>query len=241
MIRLRNLDKGSAKFNNAMIAGTSANPWSASADSPMLDLQNIFYSLTTGWTGIRMTVKQGTTAQASGTNYCARFRAENAVLTSIGTLVGLNAQAANTLDSASLVVLGASIEALAKGKNASEVRALDVIADNTEGTGTVTTMHGVRVRVIGAGTVTNGPWGVHIFDDAGTASAAAKPLKAFVYLEGNVTSFCAIDATAADLRGAAQYSITLTSKDNVLFYYKDFDGTAHAVVASDGDALAIRS
>ena len=35
--------------------------------------------------------------------------------------------------------------------------------------------------------------------------------------------------------------VTLTAGDIVLFRYKDKDGTPHCVVATDGDALAVRS
>lgn len=242
MIRLRNLDKGSGKFNGALIRGTSANPFDSS-ENPLLDLRELYSALTTGWTGIRMAMAQGTTAQASGTNYVARFRGENRVDTSIGTIVAGDFIVKNYNDAASLALLALSVEVDANGKNALSARAAEFISGNGPGVGTVSTLLGLRVRVVGAGTVTNGPWGLQIVDDSPSASAAQLPLKAFIRLEYSsaVDSYCAIDATAASLRGAALYSVTLTAKDNVLFYYKDFDGTAHAVVASDGDALAVRT
>jgi hypothetical protein len=36
-------------------------------------------------------------------------------------------------------------------------------------------------------------------------------------------------------------NVALTTGDVVLFQYKDKDGTPHCVVATDGDALAIRT
>lgn len=245
MIRLRNLHLGSGNFNGALIRGTSDIPFALSADSPMVDLQNIFWSLTTGWTGIRMTLKQGTTAQASGTNYVARFRGENSVNTSIGTLVGLNAQVANNNDSASLVIAGAVVEAFGKGKNASAIRGLMVEIDNQAGTGTITDMVGQRLKVGGAGTITNGPWGLQIINDSESAAASQVPLAAGIKLESAVvTTVLGAFADLTDCRlnnSTGKYSITLTANDNVLFYYKDKDGTAHAVVAADNDTLALRT
>lgn len=148
MIRLRNLDVGSGRFNGSRLVGTAANPFAVSTDSPMLDMQDINWSMTTGWTGIRMTLKQITTAQASGTNYVARFRAENNVNTSIGTLVGLDVNATNNNTSASLVAIGLAAAVGMKGLNLSDARGIDVVMDNTTGTGTISTMQGIRKSVV---------------------------------------------------------------------------------------------
>lgn len=245
MIRLRNLDVGSSRFNGARLVGTAANPFAVSSDSPMLDLQDINWSMTTGWTGIRMTLKQITTAQASGTNYVARFRGENNVDTSIGTLVGLDVNATNNNTSASLVAIGLFAAVGMKGKNLSDARGIDVLMDNTTGTGTISTMQGIRIRMIGAGTVTNGPWAIRIINDAASALASPLQLQALIKFEnasGNAASECFADLTGGRVnRTTGLYSVSLTADDNVLFYYKDKDGTAHAVVASDGDALALRT
>lgn len=245
MIRLRNLDVGSGKFNGSRVRGILANPFGVSTDSPMLDLQDINWSMTTGWTGIRMTMAQRDVAQASGTNFTARFRAENRVDTSIGTLCALECYAQNRNTSASLAVMGFSATADARGVSASLIRGVEIIAANTEGTGTLTTMVGARIRVVGAGTITNGPWGLQIVNDAASALASPVQLQAFVICEnasGTAASECFADLTLARVnRTTGLYSVSLTADDNVLFYYKDKDGTAHAVVATDGDALALRT
>ena len=198
-------------------------------------------SLAGGARTMDVTCKQ-TANVLTGTNTALRASAENGVASMTGAVQGFDARAANREDSSGGTLMGATIQALAKGKTIGTIRACEIISDNTEGTGTLTTQVGIRLRVIGAGTVTNGPWGLQIVNDSESALAAAKPLKAFIRLEttAGATQSCAIDATEADLRGAALFSVSLTAKDNVLFYYKDFDDTAHAVVATDGDALASR-
>ena len=199
-------------------------------------------SLAGGSRTMDVTCKQ-TANVLTGTNTALRGSAENGVASMTGTVVGVNASAANREDSSSGTIMGASLEALAKGKTTGTVRGVEIISDNTEGTGTLTTQVGARVRVIGAGTVTNGPWGVQIVNDSESALAAAKPLKAFIRCESatvTTVNSCLIDATDCRITGAALFSVSLTAKDNVLIYYKDFDGTAHAVVANDSDALAIR-
>ncbi len=211
-----------------------ANPW--------IHLNDATRSLAGGGRTMDVTSKQ-TTNILTGTNTALRGNSENRVASMTGAVVGVNARGANREDSSSGTVMGASLEALAKGKTIGTIRGVEIICDNTEGTGTLTTQVGARVRIIGAGTVTNGPWGVQIVNDSESALAAAKPLKAFIRLEttAGATQSCAIDATEADLRGAALFGVSLTAKDNVLFYYDDFDGTAHAIVATDGDALAVRT
>lgn len=203
-----------------------------------------------GWTGsfIRYIHQpfEGTAGSAmTGDSNGLRIRVENAVASMTGQLRALQAQAANNAASASGSLQAANLEALGKGNNLGTLRGVEIIADNTEGTGTITTMVGARIRVIGGGTVTNGPWGLQIVNDSESASASPQPLDAFVRCESAVaTTVCGsvIDVTSARINNTTgQYSITLTADDNVLFYYKDKDGTAHAVVASDADTLAIRS
>jgi hypothetical protein len=185
-----------------------------------------------------------TTNVLTGTNEAIRGRAENGVASMTGTIHGGIFVAANREDSSGGTMMALSAECMAKGKTIGTIRGAEIVVDNAAGTGTLTRMIGLRVRVIGAAaTMTNGPWGVQIVNDSETALANAKPLKAFIRMEttAGAVQNCAIDATEADLRGAALFSVSLTAKDNVLFYYKDFDDTAHAVVATDGDALALRT
>lgn len=179
----------------------------------------------------------------TGTNTALRGTCENKVASMTGTVVGINGRAANREDSSSGTVMGGSLEALAKGKTINNLRGVEIISDNTEGTGTLTTQVGARVRVIGAGTVTNGPWGLQIVNDSESALAAAKPLKAFIRCQSatvTTVNSCIIDATDCRLNAAALFSVSLSSDDNVLIYYKDKDGTAHALVAADNDTLAVR-
>lgn len=188
---------------------------------------------------------EGTAGTAmTGDSQGLRVRVENSVASMTGQLRAIQMQAKNNNDSASGSMQAYTAETLCNGKNLSVARGNEIICDNTAGTGTITTMVGSRIRVIGAGTVTNGPWGLQIVNDSESASASAKPLKAFIRCESAVATTvnsCVIDATESRINGTALYSVTLTADDNVLFYYKDKDGTAHAVVASDADALAIRT
>lgn len=203
-----------------------------------------------GWTGafIRYThaAFEGTAGTAlTGDATGLRVRVENDVASMTGKVRAIQAQATNDAASASGTVQALDIESLAKGNNLGTLRGSEIVADNSEGTGTITTMVGLRVGVVGAGTVTNGPWGIQIINRSEDAQASAQPLDAFIRCESAVTTtVCGgvIDVTDARINNSTgQYSITLTADDNVLFYYKDKDGTAHAVVASDADALAIRS
>lgn len=171
-------------------------------------------------------------------------RAENNVASMTGAIRGVSGSVRNRQASSGGTASGGYIEAIAGGVTLGTLRGAEIISDNTEGTGTITTMVGLRVRVIGAGTVTNGPWGLQIVNDAATAQAAPQELKAFIRCESSVVTrvaSCIIDATDTRINGAALFSVTLTADDNVLFYYKDKDGTAHAVVAADADTLAIRT
>jgi hypothetical protein len=179
----------------------------------------------------------------TGTNTALRASAENGVASMTGTVQGFDARAANREDSSSGQIQGATIQALAKGKTIGKIYGVEIISDNTEGTGTLTTQAGARIRLIGAGTVTNGPWVLQLVNDSESALAAAKPTKAFIRCESAVATTvnsCIIDATATRLNAAALFSVSLTGDDNVLIYYKDKDGTAHAVVADNSDALQIR-
>jgi len=203
-----------------------------------------------GWTqcfirAVHQPYRDESGAAMTGDSQALRVRAENGVASMTGQLRGAQIQAANNFDSASGSLQAATLEALAKGKNISVIRGVEIISDNTEGTGTLTTQVGARVRVIGAGTVTNGPWGLQIVNDSESAAAAAKVLKAFIRCESAVTTtVCGsvIDCTNVRINNSTgQYSISLTADDNVICYYKDKDGTAHALVASDADAVAIRS
>jgi len=203
-----------------------------------------------GWTqcfvrAVHQAYRGESGAALTGDSQAFRVRAENSVASMTAQLRGAQIQVANNAASASGTIAAASLEALGKGFNLSVLRGVEIIADNTEGTGTISTMVGARIRVIGGGTVTNGPWGLQIVNDSESAAASAQPLDAFIRCESAVTTtVCGSIVDCTDVRinnSTGQYSITLTANDNVLFYYKDKDGTAHAVVASDGDALAIRS
>ncbi|KKK96069.1 hypothetical protein LCGC14_2666500, partial [marine sediment metagenome] len=134
-------------------------------------------SLAGGARTMDVTCKQ-TTNVLTGTNTALRASGENGVASMTGTVQGFDARAANREDSSSGTLMGATIQALAKGKTIGTIRGVEIISDNTEGTGTLTTQVGIRLRVIGAGTVTNGPWGLQIVNDSESALAAAKPLKA---------------------------------------------------------------
>ncbi len=60
--------------------------------------------------------------------------------------------------------------------------------------------------------------------------------------EGTVTKLIKIHPfTYAAPGEKTPEGITLTTGDVILFKYLDKDGTAHVVVATDGDALAIRT
>ena len=185
-----------------------------------------------------------TTNALTGTNEAIRGRAENGVASMTGTLTGIKAVVANREDSSGGTMMGLEVEAMAKGKTIGTFRAAEIVVDNTEGTGTITRMIGLRVRCVGAAaTMTNGPWILQLVNDSESAAANAKPAKAFIKMESTASAVvnCAIDAHGTDLQGAALYSVSLTAKDVVLFYYKDFGGTSHAVVAADStDTIVVR-
>jgi hypothetical protein len=209
----------------------------SSAANNLVRVDDNTRSLAGGARTMDVTCKQ-TANVLTGTNTALRASGENGVASMTGTVQGFDARAANREASSSGTIMGATLQALAKGKTIGTIRGVEVISDNTEGTGTLTTQVGARIRVIGAGVVTNGPWGVQIVNDSESALAAAKPLKAFIRCESATTTTvnsCIIDATDCRLTGAALFSVSLTAKDAVLIYFKDFDGTAHAVVVQDSD------
>jgi len=180
----------------------------------------------------------------TGDGTALRVRAENRIASMTGGVRAIQAQASNNAASSGGTAQALYAETLAQGVDLGTLRGAEIIADNSLGTGTITTMVGARIRVVGAGTVTNGPWGLQIINDSESAQASAAPLKALIRCESAVVTTvnsCVIDVTDARINGAALYSVTLTADDNVLFYYKDKDGTAHAVVVGDDDALAVRS
>jgi hypothetical protein len=216
--------------------------YKTSTPNPLAFIQDATRSLAGGGRSLYVFQKH-TTNVLTGTNEALRARAENGVASMTGTVIGGMMVAANREDSSGGTLMGLGVECLAKGKTIGTLRGAEITADNNAGTGTLTRMIGLRVGVVGAGTITNGPWGIQIVNRSEDALASAKPLKAFIRCESAVATTvqsCLIDATACRLTGAALFSVSLTSKDNVLIYYKDFDGTAHAVVANDSDALAIR-
>lgn len=203
-----------------------------------------------GWTQMFLRAThaafEGTAGSAlTGDATGLRVRVENDVASMTGTIRALQVQAANDAAAASGTCQALVSETLAKGNNLGTLRGCEIIADNTEGTGTITTMVGARIRVIGAGTVTNGPWGLQIINDSESALASAQTLDAFIRCESAVaTTVCGAFADLTSVRinnSTGQYSVSLTANDNVLFYYEDKDGTAHAVVVGDDDALAVRT
>lgn len=231
MIRLRNLDKGTGRFNGARPSGTVEAPY---VETTLLDLQDLNFKATTGWTGIRMTGVQRSVAQASGTNFTARFRAENRVTTSIGTMVALECYAQNRNASASLSVMGFSATADGRGVDAALVRGAEIISINDLGTGTITTQVGLRVRVVGSGTVTNGPWGIQIVNGSADAAAAPVPLAAAIRIEDAATS------TIGALIDASTQRTTVHDTDQVtLMKFLAADGTTVKTMSYDtsGNAL----
>jgi hypothetical protein len=241
-LRFRNLAYGSGNFNKNLIKGTTGNPFTT--ENPVIDASGIHHRRAGGYSLVYLNSRQETNA-LTGDAQVLRLRAEDNVAGRTSQLRALLAQVAQLQNAGTnSVACGIVVECMAKGKSVTTLRGVEIIADNTEGTGTITDIVGARVRVVGAAATLSGKvWGVEIEDDSATASANPQALHGFIRLTrtSTTTQACAIDATNANLRGAAQYGVTLTTDDNVLFYYKDKDGTAHAVVASDADTLAIRT
>jgi hypothetical protein len=203
-----------------MYRGTLANPFGASGspDTPVLDMSGLRHARAGGWTGLYMNIRHETNVM-TGDSQVLRLRAEQNTAAT-GQLRALQAQAAMIVDGGSGASLqAATFETLAKGKNVTTLRGVEIIADNTEGTGTLTTMVGARIRVIGAGTVT-AAYGLQIVNDSASASAAAHPLEAAIRIEDSATATigCLIDASA-------QQTAIHDTDQVTLFKFKNDQGT----------------
>lgn len=176
----------------------------------------------------------------TGTSTCVNARANNSVDSSTGKIVGVKSLAANNNASSSLTVHGAEIWALTKGKAAGTVRGAEIGLD-FDGGETVTEAVVARLVSQAGGTVTS-HYGLQVVDDSGS-TVGSRPFDAFIKIEKTaaVLPKAVIYSDFAVYSGTSANGITLTSGDVPLFAYQDQDGTAHVLVMTDGDAVAIRT
>lgn len=209
------------------------------ADGPTaLDYGTLNFTRAAGFSGIKVISTAKVLLTGSAQSLDARIN--NNIATATGKIIGLKSYAANNQDAASLTIHGAEIWALTKGNDAATVRGMEVGLD-FDGGETVTTAVGIRVVSQAGGTITKHA-GIQTVDDS-ASTAGGRPFDAFYLAEKTATELpkSLLWADFAVWGGTSANGITLTSGDIPVLSYKDKDGTAHVLVCTDGDAVAIRT
>jgi hypothetical protein len=220
---------------NPALEITAADRMSA-AQSILVDTINC--NRAAGHDGLKLIVTAKDNA-LTGNDVGVNARVNNSVASSTGKIIGGKFYAANNNASSSLTIHAAEIWALTKGVAAATVRGAEIGLD-FDGGEVVTEATGLRVVSQAGGTITTHV-GVNVVDDS-ASTPGGRVFDAFV-LCSKTASQLPGPLLKADFSNYAAVvaGITLTAGDIPILAYKDKDGTQHVLVATDGDAVAIRT